>query len=215
MVPRFGFQLKPAFRTAASLGLEAMPKEVHKGKVYAVANGRSPGVYNTWEEAEAQVRGFANNRFRSFSNPNEAAAFMQGYQAATRVRASDARAVQPAGASKARASELSRSQPYAAPAPVRPATQARPAPPPATAPRRAPAVRTAVSQRSTAPVQETYPVSYGAPSAGHQGPRPRPQPAAHSLRLVSCNVCIEYDPCDALGEAPVSSLRSTSLSPGV
>lgn len=31
---------------------------------YAVANGRIPGIYKTWSECEAQVKGFTTAKFK-------------------------------------------------------------------------------------------------------------------------------------------------------
>jgi ribonuclease HI len=41
-------------------------------KVYAVASGRMPGIYDSWPEAEKQVKGFAGARFKGFTNRSEA-----------------------------------------------------------------------------------------------------------------------------------------------
>ena len=43
---------------------------------YAVAKGRVPGIYATWAECEAQVKGFASV-FKGFSTHHDAMAFMQ------------------------------------------------------------------------------------------------------------------------------------------
>ena len=45
---------------------------------YAVAKGRVPGVYKTWSECEAQVKGFAGARFKKFSTQGEASNFASG-----------------------------------------------------------------------------------------------------------------------------------------
>lgn len=34
---------------------------------YAVLRGRKPGIYNTWEECEQQVKGFSRAKFKKFS----------------------------------------------------------------------------------------------------------------------------------------------------
>lgn len=47
-----------------------------KSKYYAVAYGRTPGVYNDWTTAEAQVRGYAGARHKSFSTKEAAQAWV-------------------------------------------------------------------------------------------------------------------------------------------
>jgi len=41
-------------------------------RYYAVAAGRNPGIYTTWNEAEKQVNGFSGARHRKFSNEQDA-----------------------------------------------------------------------------------------------------------------------------------------------
>ena len=41
-------------------------------KYYAVAAGRSPGIFTDWASAEKQVKGFAAAKFKSFSSREEA-----------------------------------------------------------------------------------------------------------------------------------------------
>jgi len=52
---------------------------------YAVSVGRKPGVYDTWEQCEDQVKGFQGAKFRKFASQNEAVAFtgLKGKQAET------------------------------------------------------------------------------------------------------------------------------------
>ena len=57
----------------SSLPSTTMPK---KAKIYAVAVGRQPGLYNTWSECQAQVKGFSNAKFKSFASRDEAQAFL-------------------------------------------------------------------------------------------------------------------------------------------
>lgn len=45
---------------------------------YAVAQGRVPGVYSTWREAEAQVQDFPGARFKKFASRLEAESFVKG-----------------------------------------------------------------------------------------------------------------------------------------
>ena len=51
------------------------------GKFYAVANGRIPGIYNTWSECEEQVKHFSNARFKRFNSFNEAVKFIEDFNA--------------------------------------------------------------------------------------------------------------------------------------
>ena len=44
-----------------------------KPKFYGVAQGRTPGVYTTWDEARAQVDGIKGAVHKSFSTREEAA----------------------------------------------------------------------------------------------------------------------------------------------
>lgn len=46
-------------------------------KVYAVRNGRRPGIYQTWAQCQAQVKGFSGAVFKSFPTLAEAEAYMQ------------------------------------------------------------------------------------------------------------------------------------------
>ncbi len=43
---------------------------------YAVRVGRIPGIYRTWAEADAQVKGHPGNRHKRFNTREEANAFM-------------------------------------------------------------------------------------------------------------------------------------------
>ena len=45
-------------------------------KYYAVKNGFVPGIYTTWEECEAQVKGYKGARYKSFSNEEDARCFI-------------------------------------------------------------------------------------------------------------------------------------------
>jgi ribonuclease HI len=53
-----------------------MPKD--KPKFYVVWKGKTPGVYSTWAEAEAQVKGFAGAQFKGFPTRAEADAAFRG-----------------------------------------------------------------------------------------------------------------------------------------
>lgn len=48
-----------------------------KSKHYAVARGRVPGIYLSWPEAEAQVKGFEQAAFKSFATRQEAEQFLR------------------------------------------------------------------------------------------------------------------------------------------
>lgn len=43
-----------------------------KTKFYVVWRGREPGVYATWEQCQAQIKGFSNAAYKSFSSFDEA-----------------------------------------------------------------------------------------------------------------------------------------------
>lgn len=45
-------------------------------KYYAIANGRTTGIFTSWPEAERQVKGFAGARYKSFKTREEAEAFL-------------------------------------------------------------------------------------------------------------------------------------------
>ena len=45
-------------------------------KVYAVRIGRKTGIFSTWEECEAQVKGFAGAKFKGFPEMSEALAWL-------------------------------------------------------------------------------------------------------------------------------------------
>lgn len=47
-------------------------------KYYAVKNGITPGIYESWDDAKAQVEGFQNAQYKSFSNLEDARAFLNG-----------------------------------------------------------------------------------------------------------------------------------------
>jgi hypothetical protein len=54
-------------------------------KIYAVAKGRRPGIYSTWAECEAQVKGFGGSVFKSFLTRYEAQSFIRSASAGTIV----------------------------------------------------------------------------------------------------------------------------------
>lgn len=54
-------------------------------KVYAVRAGRKTGLFNTWAECEAQVRGFMGARYKGFMTAAEAMAWLQGEERTARM----------------------------------------------------------------------------------------------------------------------------------
>lgn len=46
------------------------------GKFYAVKVGKTPGIYNTWEDCKAQVEGVSGATYKGFKTAAEAAEFM-------------------------------------------------------------------------------------------------------------------------------------------
>jgi ribonuclease HI len=47
-----------------------------EGAYYAVAKGHIPGIYGTWEEAQAQINTFDTPKYKKFSNEQEAKEFI-------------------------------------------------------------------------------------------------------------------------------------------
>jgi len=47
-----------------------------KNKFYAVVKGRNPGIYTTWKETEAEVKGFSGAIYKGFPTKNEAQEFI-------------------------------------------------------------------------------------------------------------------------------------------
>lgn len=47
-------------------------------KFYVVWEGRAPGIYDSWEECEAQIQGFPGARFRGFASQDEATRAVRG-----------------------------------------------------------------------------------------------------------------------------------------
>ncbi|KAF1332758.1 Ribonuclease, partial [Globisporangium splendens] len=50
-----------------------------KNGFYAVASGRREGVFTSWTEAEAQVKGFKGAKYKSFPTRHDAEAFLSAY----------------------------------------------------------------------------------------------------------------------------------------
>lgn len=49
-----------------------------KRKFYVVWEGRAPGIYDTWEEAKAQIDGFPGARYKSFADQHDATVAFRG-----------------------------------------------------------------------------------------------------------------------------------------
>lgn len=47
-------------------------------KYYAVRVGKTPGIYQTWDACKAMVDGYPGAKYKSFTNIEEAEAFLQG-----------------------------------------------------------------------------------------------------------------------------------------
>ncbi len=47
-------------------------------KYYSVRNGRIPGIYESWSECEAQVKGFSGAVYKSFTSLEQARAYLEG-----------------------------------------------------------------------------------------------------------------------------------------
>lgn len=59
------------------------------GKFYAVRVGRTPGIYNTWDDCKAQVDGVSGATYKSFKTAAEAAEYM-GWGAGNRLEPQEA-----------------------------------------------------------------------------------------------------------------------------
>ncbi|OAP57867.1 hypothetical protein AYL99_08605 [Fonsecaea erecta] len=53
-------------------------KKAAEQKYYAVKEGKRPGIYHTWSDCLAQVKGHKGAEFKAFQSLHEAQAFMQG-----------------------------------------------------------------------------------------------------------------------------------------
>ena len=65
-----------------------------KNKIYAVRCGRRKGLFNTWAECEAQVRGFAGAVYKGFASSAEASAWLWGQDKAEPVQEQTRKPVQ-------------------------------------------------------------------------------------------------------------------------
>lgn len=58
--------------------------------IYAVRKGRTPGIYDTWSEAEVQIKGFSGAEHKKFDRLEDAEAFMKGETPREEAGAADA-----------------------------------------------------------------------------------------------------------------------------
>lgn len=62
---------------------------------YAVRVGKTPGIYLTWPECQAQVNGFPNARYKKFSDRQAAEDFVNGIDATVSAKNTKKHAVRP------------------------------------------------------------------------------------------------------------------------
>ena len=48
-------------------------------KFYAVARGRTPDIYHTWDECETQIKGYSNGCYKRFNSLDKATEFIELY----------------------------------------------------------------------------------------------------------------------------------------
>ncbi len=60
------------------LGTVRMKKTAQKQKYYVVWKGRRTGIFSTWDECAAQVKGFTGARYKAFPSRSEAEQAYQG-----------------------------------------------------------------------------------------------------------------------------------------
>ena len=63
-------------------------------KFYAVRKGRKPGIYSTWSECEAQVKGFPQAEYKSFRQRADAESYLQGNEVSNPQKKASSSAVQ-------------------------------------------------------------------------------------------------------------------------
>ena len=56
-------------------------------KFYAVKNGKTPGIYDTWDECKENVSGFPGAEYKSFKTLEEAKEFMEAMKGSREVQA--------------------------------------------------------------------------------------------------------------------------------
>ncbi|XP_048567205.1 dolabradiene monooxygenase-like [Triticum urartu] len=89
---------------AQGVGFVAMA-DAHRGKWYAVFIGEVPGVYSSWEEANAQVASYSNNNYRGFKTKQAAE---QAYSAWVRKHGGNSVDSAKVGAVKVEAAKVDR-----------------------------------------------------------------------------------------------------------
>ncbi|XP_063634767.1 ribonuclease H1 [Cydia splendana] len=65
------------FKTRISEYLICKTPKIVKMPFYAVAKGRSTGIYNSWADCEAQVKGFSGAKFKKFDTQSDANEFIR------------------------------------------------------------------------------------------------------------------------------------------
>jgi ribonuclease HI len=79
-------------------------KKMANKKFYAILAGRKPGIYTAWPDAEAQVKGFPQARFKGFATREEAEKWMR--QSGPPQAAGRKKAVKSAGTHSRREGEV-------------------------------------------------------------------------------------------------------------
>ncbi|KAL4530797.1 hypothetical protein Ndes2526B_g09222 [Nannochloris sp. 'desiccata'] len=82
-------RVPPALPIAPVAALEPLPnvnrltiKPMGKKSHYAVARGRVPGIYLSWDDCAAQVQGYRDNLYKGFSSELEASRFLEQHNVA-------------------------------------------------------------------------------------------------------------------------------------
>ena len=80
-----------------------------KKKFYAISAGHIPGIYTSWPEAQAQIRGFSGAVYKGFATRDEAAAWLKNPSYTSSANRKTARKQSAAAAPKTspRAGEIS------------------------------------------------------------------------------------------------------------
>lgn len=68
----------PMIRTKSEGNVNSKPAATRRRIYYAVRQGHKPGVYRTWEEAEAQFKGHPDPRWQTFRSPISAQEYVSG-----------------------------------------------------------------------------------------------------------------------------------------
>lgn len=56
---------------------EERRKKINTKRIYAVKNGRVPGIYRTWEECLSQIDGFENAKYQQFTKIEDAEKYLK------------------------------------------------------------------------------------------------------------------------------------------